>query len=73
MGVAPPSVVGKLFPEVTDIICLKQPEPFHSVGFHFQDFSQISDQEVIDLMDRVDKEGSRQLRSATIPSAGKLD
>jgi len=53
VGVAPPDVVGGLYSQLDDIVCVHQPEPFHFVGFHFQDFGQISDQEVIDLLDDV--------------------
>lgn len=53
VGVAPPDVVRGLYSQFDGIFCLHQPEPFHSVGFHFQDFSQVSDLEVIDLLDDV--------------------
>jgi putative phosphoribosyl transferase len=57
IGVAPPEQLGMLYPEVTDIICLHQPDPFHSVGFYYQDFSEVSDQEVVDLLDSVGDRG----------------
>lgn len=53
MGVAPPEVVGTLYSVVDDIVCLNQPDPFHSVGSHFLEFAQVSDQEVIDRLNEV--------------------
>ena len=38
--------------EVDDIICAKTPEPFYGVGRWYDDFSQTSDAEVRDLLDR---------------------
>lgn len=36
--------------EVDALICLFQPEPFHSVGEHYEDFRQCSDDEVQSLL-----------------------
>jgi predicted phosphoribosyltransferase len=38
--------------EVDDVICLLSPEPFYSVGVWYEDFSQVSDEEVWELLDR---------------------
>ena len=35
-----------------DIICILTPEPFYAVGLWYEDFGQMSDQEVHDLLDR---------------------
>jgi len=48
--VAPPDTVAELAPEVDDLICLQQPEPFYAIGQFYADFHQIADDEVIDLM-----------------------
>jgi putative phosphoribosyl transferase len=37
---------------VDDVICAATPEPFHSVGVWYQDFSQTSDAEVCELLER---------------------
>jgi putative phosphoribosyl transferase len=41
------------FRDITDdIICVFTPEPFYAVGFWYDDFGQMSDEEVHDLLDR---------------------
>jgi predicted phosphoribosyltransferase len=35
------------------------PEPFYSVGSHYRDFTQTTDEEVIDLLARASKEQTR--------------
>jgi putative phosphoribosyl transferase len=50
--VAPPSVCDWLASEVDEIVCVATPEPFSAVGQFYDDFSQISDQEVIRLLAR---------------------
>jgi len=52
--------------EVDEIICLMTPRPFVAVGLAYEDFSQTSDEEVIDLLER-----ARSLTSAGSPTAGK--
>jgi putative phosphoribosyl transferase len=37
---------------VDNVICVETPEPFHSVGVWYQDFSQTSDAEVCELLER---------------------
>ncbi len=37
---------------VDEIVCLSTPEPFYAVGAWYQDFSQTTDEEVRDLLDR---------------------
>jgi len=38
--------------EVDEIICAATPEPFQGVGLWYEDFSQITDQEVRDLLEK---------------------
>jgi putative phosphoribosyl transferase len=40
----------KIKPLVDDFICLYMPEPFIGVGLHYIDFTQVSDEEVIQLL-----------------------
>ncbi|MBT2407592.1 MULTISPECIES: phosphoribosyltransferase [unclassified Streptomyces] len=47
---APESAV-ELRREADDLICLEQPPLFHAVGLWYDDFDQVSDQEVIDLLE----------------------
>jgi putative phosphoribosyl transferase len=35
-----------------EVVCLATPEPFYAVGLHYGDFSQTSDEEVVDLLKR---------------------
>lgn len=37
--------------EVDDLICLQSPEPFYSVGFWYEDFSQTSDEEIREMLE----------------------
>jgi putative phosphoribosyl transferase len=42
----------QLQPEVDDIVCAVTPEPFYAVGLWYGDFSQTTDEEVHDLLER---------------------
>jgi putative phosphoribosyl transferase len=42
--------------EVDEIVCLATPEPFHAVGLWYEQFSQTTDQEVHDLLERAAQE-----------------
>jgi len=44
--------------EVDRIVCAKTPEPFYGVGFWYQDFSQTTDQKVIELLEKATHEKS---------------
>ena len=37
--------------EVDDLVCLHTPEPFYSVGFWYEDFSQTSDEDIRELLE----------------------
>lgn len=50
--VGAPSTCSSLAREVDLLICLRQPDPFRSVGEWYEDFSQTTDQEVRDLLGR---------------------
>jgi putative phosphoribosyl transferase len=43
--------VAALRSEVDDLVCLSQPSYFHAVGAHYVDFHQVSDDEVVALLD----------------------
>ena len=45
--VAPAEAIAALAGSFDDIICLEKPEPFYGVGAWYQDFHQLSDEEVI--------------------------
>jgi len=42
--------------QVDELICLATPEPFYSVGFWYEDFSQTTDAEIRELLERASKE-----------------
>ncbi|KAA5602665.1 phosphoribosyltransferase [Blastochloris sulfoviridis] len=50
--VAPPQALEALRGEVDEIVCLETPEPFGAIGFFYDDFRQVSDAEVIELLAR---------------------
>lgn len=50
--VAAVSTYRSLLPEVDDLVCLATPEPFYGVGQWYDDFSQTSDEEVRELLER---------------------
>jgi putative phosphoribosyl transferase len=45
--VAAPSALSEIGPLVDDLVCLSQPPAFYAVGAHYDDFMQVSDDEVI--------------------------
>lgn len=50
--VGPRENVAALLEEVDEMICLAMPDPFIGVGCHYADFTQTTDEEVIDLLDK---------------------
>lgn len=50
--VAPADAVRELEPEVDALVCLEMPEPFGAIGYFYDDFSQVSDEEVISTLAR---------------------
>jgi putative phosphoribosyl transferase len=45
--VGPRDTLAALRKEVDDLVCLAEPEPFHAIGLHYDDFHQVSDAEVL--------------------------
>lgn len=50
--VAPRQIIAELRSECDEVLCLAQPDPFYAVGAHYGDFTQTSDDEVIELLRR---------------------
>ena len=50
--VAAPDICAEFRSEVDEVICAATPEPFMAVGAWYKDFTQTSDQEVSDLLER---------------------
>jgi putative phosphoribosyl transferase len=51
--VAPPAACQSLAAEVDQLVCLRTPEPFLAVGRWYRDFSEVTDDEVHQLLRRV--------------------
>lgn len=67
--VAPPDTVEQLRAEVDDIVCLETPEPFYAIGLYYYDFTQVSDEEVVNLLAEVSPAHRRGDGSAGPPPA----
>ncbi|OUC14036.1 MAG: phosphoribosyl transferase [Alkalinema sp. CACIAM 70d] len=52
--VSPRETVRQLAQEVTQVVCLKTPEPFHAIGLWYENFAQTSDEEVCQLLHHSD-------------------
>jgi putative phosphoribosyl transferase len=50
--VAPADTVAELKDLADEVVVLMTPEPFYAVGSHYRDFTQTTDEEVIDLLAR---------------------
>jgi putative phosphoribosyl transferase len=59
-----------LGPEVDELVCLEAPSDLGAIGFWYRDFSQTSDEEVIELLERRRQGGGE--RSVSIP-AGQVE
>jgi putative phosphoribosyl transferase len=55
-----------LAPEVDELVCLEAPPDLGAIGFWYRDFSQTSDEEVIELLERA----RRPERTVEIPAEG---
>jgi putative phosphoribosyl transferase len=61
--VAPKEAISQLHQAADQVLCLAEPEPFVAVGQWYEDFHQVSDQEVCTILDRL-LEKPRELQSA---------
>ena len=50
--VAPPDSLQAIRSYADEVFCLKTPEPFMAVGYWYRDFRQVSDAEVIELLEK---------------------
>lgn len=62
--VAPAATCKQLQAEVDELVCLEMPEPFFGVGQFYDDFSQVSDEEVKDLLDNASRQREPQYGAA---------
>lgn len=52
LPVGPPDAAAELKEMVDDFICLEVPEYFGAVGAFYEDFTQVSDDEVVEMLER---------------------
>jgi putative phosphoribosyl transferase len=50
--VAPPDTIARLRSQTDEVVCLATPRLFAAIGAFYQDFQQLSDEEVVDLLRR---------------------
>lgn len=50
--VAPQETLWRVSKEADRVVCLATPEPFYAVGFHYEGFEQLSDDDVVDYLRR---------------------
>jgi putative phosphoribosyl transferase len=48
--VAPPDTIERLRPQADEVVCLATPRLFDAIGSFYEDFRQLSDEEVVDLL-----------------------
>ncbi len=71
--VAPPSTCEWLSPFVDELVCLSTPDPFYAVGGFYEDFAQVEDQEVIDLLERAGESDEVCINLGNVKLYGVLD
>jgi predicted phosphoribosyltransferase len=50
VAVAPPQTLERLAHEADEVVCLEAPEELYAVGLWFEDFSQVTDAEVVAIL-----------------------
>ena len=50
VAVAPRDTVALLRKQADDVVCLAEPEPFRAIGLWYEDFSQVSDEQVCQML-----------------------
>lgn len=55
--VAPRDLARRFRERADDLVCLATPAPFFAVGAHYGDFRQLTDNDVLRLLEGVDREG----------------
>ena len=55
--VAPAETINELAPLVDEVVCLSMPDPFYAIGLHYDDFHQLTDREVVALLESLETVG----------------
>jgi predicted phosphoribosyltransferase len=63
-GVASPEALRLIRQEADEVVCLETPEILYAIGYHFRDFSQVSDDEVVATL--------REARRPRVPTGTSL-
>jgi putative phosphoribosyl transferase len=50
--VAPADTIERLRPQVDEVVCLAMPVLFGAIGAFYEDFQQLNDEQVVDLLRR---------------------
>ncbi|HEY2528146.1 MAG TPA: phosphoribosyltransferase family protein [Xanthobacteraceae bacterium] len=58
--VAPSESLADLHDEADEVVCLEQYEMFGAIGLYYDDFHQVSDEQVIDILQRFPPRGRRE-------------
>lgn len=69
--VAPPETLRALALDTDEIVCVEVPGRLYSVGEWYLDFSQTTDGEVVDLLERAHADRASRERAVEIPVAGR--
>jgi predicted phosphoribosyltransferase len=62
--VAPEETIQTIRQHADEVICLAMPDPFYAIGLHYTSFPEVTDDEVVELLQasrRVSIEGARQV------------
>jgi putative phosphoribosyl transferase len=52
LPIAPPQTAAELSQEADRVVCLAQPSHFRALGYHYRNFEQLDDEEVIAILER---------------------
>ena len=62
IGVAPPASLAGMQAEADEVVCLHSPEDFYAVGQFFEDFSEVTDDMVVEALTRPRQPASQPVR-----------
>jgi predicted phosphoribosyltransferase len=62
IGAAPPSSLARMEAEADEVVCLCSPEDFYAVGQFFEDFSEVTDDMVVEALTRPRKVAPQPVR-----------
>ena len=66
-GVASPETLRLIRRETDEVVCLETPELLYAIGYHFRDFSQVSDEDVVATLREARKPHATTEASASRP------